>query len=84
MPGSAFTIDNPPTATGVRFEGPMLYFLLADGREMGIPLAWSERLANATPAERAHWRLLGGGIGVHWPDVDEDISIPALLGQDCL
>ncbi|HTE86491.1 MAG TPA: DUF2442 domain-containing protein [Dehalococcoidia bacterium] len=62
----------------------MVYFRLADGREIGMPLKWSERLANATPAQRARWRLIGGGIGVHWIDIDEDISIPMRLGQDCL
>lgn len=62
----------------------MVYFLLTDGREIGMPLKWSERLLRATAQQRAHWRLIGGGVGVHWPDVDEDISVPVLLGQDCL
>lgn len=84
MAGSAFTIDSPPLATGVRFEDDMVYFRLADDREIGMPLRWSERLSKATVDERAHWRLIGGGVGIHWPDVDEDISIPVLLGQDCL
>jgi len=82
--GTAFTIDSPPTANGVRFEGSMVYFRLADGREIGMPLGWSERLTKATPEQRSHWRLIGGGVGVHWPDVDEDISVLVLLGQDCL
>lgn len=84
MPGNAFTIASPPSATGVRFEGAMLYFELADGREIGMPLEWSEHLSRATPEQRANWRLIGGGIGVHWPDADEDISVPVLLGLDCL
>lgn len=84
MPGSAFTLASPPAAVGVRFEGSMVYFQLTDGREIGMPLEWSERLARATPEQRAHWRPIGGGVGVHWPDVDEDISVPVLLGQDCL
>ncbi len=84
MPGSAFTIDSPPAAHGVRFDGSMVYFVLTDGREIGMPIDWSDRLSQATPEQRAHWRLLGGGVGVHWPDVDEDISILVLLGQDCL
>jgi hypothetical protein len=62
----------------------MVYFQLADGREVGMPLEWSERLTIATPEQRSRWRLIGGGVGVHWPDVDEDISIPVLLGQDCV
>ncbi len=84
MAGTAFTIDSPPLASGVRFDGSMVYFQLADGREIGMPLEWSERLTKATSEQRSHWRLIGGGVGVHWPDVDEDISIPLLLGQDCL
>ena len=47
---------------------------LVDGRVISVPLAWSWRLAEATPAQRANWQLIGGGHGVHWPDVDEDIS----------
>ncbi len=62
----------------------MVYFQLADGREIGMPTQCSERLTKATAAQRAKWRLIGRGVGVHWPEVDEDISIPVLLGQDCL
>jgi hypothetical protein len=52
---------------------------LADGRVISVPLAWSWRLSDATPAQRAKWRLLGDGHGVHWPDVDEDISAEGML-----
>ena len=52
---------------------------LADGRTITVPLAWFPRLAHGTPAERAHWRLIGGGVGIHWPDLDEDISVESLL-----
>ena len=52
---------------------------LADGRVISVPLAWSWRLSDATPAQRAHWRLIGDGHGVHWPDVDEDISAEGML-----
>jgi Protein of unknown function (DUF2442) len=52
---------------------------LADGRTITVPLAWFPRLAHGTPAERANWRLIGGGNGIHWPDVDEDISVESLL-----
>jgi hypothetical protein len=52
---------------------------LADGRTITVPLAWFPRLAHGTPAERANWRLIGGGSGIHWPDVDEDISVASLL-----
>jgi hypothetical protein len=52
---------------------------LADGRTITVPLAWFPRLAHGTPAERANWRLVGGGEGIHWPELDEDISVESLL-----
>jgi hypothetical protein len=52
---------------------------LVDGRVIGVPLAWSWRLSEATPAQRANWQLIGDGHGVHWPDVDEDISAEGML-----
>lgn len=52
---------------------------LADGRTIAVPLAWFPRLVHASVEERGSWRLLGGGRGIHWPAVDEDISIADLL-----
>ncbi len=52
---------------------------LADGRIISVPLAWSWRLADATPAQRQHFEILGSGEGVHWPDIDEDISARGML-----
>ncbi len=52
---------------------------LTDGRVISVPLAWSWRLSDATPAQRAQWELIGDGYGVHWPDVDEDISADGML-----
>lgn len=52
---------------------------LVDGRVISVPLAWSWRLSEATPAQRANWELIGDGHGVHWPDVDEDLSAEGLL-----
>ena len=52
---------------------------LTDGRVISVPLAWSWRLSDATPAQRANWKLIGNGSGVHWPDVDEDISAEGML-----
>ena len=52
---------------------------LADGRVISVPLAWSWRLSEATPRQRAHFRLIGSGQGVHWPDIDEDISVEGML-----
>lgn len=67
-------------ATHVSFDAHSVCFDLADGRSISAPLAWFPRLMKATDEERRHWRLIGRGSGVHWPDVDEDISIPGLLG----
>lgn len=52
---------------------------LVDGRTITVPLTWYPRLAYGSPAEREHWRLIGEGEGIHWPDLDEDISIEGLL-----
>jgi hypothetical protein len=52
---------------------------LVDGRVISVPLAWSWRLSEATPAQRANWRLIGDGHGVHWPDIDEDLSAEGML-----
>ena len=56
-----------------------LLVLLADGRRISVPLTWFPRLLRATPAERAHFELIGDGQGIHWPDVDEDLSVAGLL-----
>ncbi|MEA2626074.1 MAG: hypothetical protein QOD06_2119 [Candidatus Binatota bacterium] len=53
---------------------------LVDGRELFVPLSWFPRLAQATSKERANWRLIGGGVGIHWPELDEDVSVARLLG----
>lgn len=52
---------------------------LEDGRRISVPLRWYPRLANATPEQRANWRIASGGFGIHWPDVDEDLSVEGLL-----
>ena len=52
---------------------------LVDGRTVSAPLAWYPRLVHSTPAERATWRLIGNGEGIHWPEIDEDISVDNLL-----
>ena len=52
---------------------------LADGRSLMVPLAWYPRLAHGTVAERSKWRLIGRGEGIHWPDLDEDISVEGML-----
>lgn len=52
---------------------------LSDGRTVSVPLAWFPRLLHGTPAERNQWRLIGDGEGIHWPDLDEDISVENLI-----
>lgn len=66
-------------ATSVRFDRDVLHVLLSDGREISVPLEWFPRLRDATAEQRANWRLIGKGVGVHWPDIDEDVSVAGLL-----
>ena len=67
------------TAKHVRVTDRTLTVDLADGRTVSVPVEWYPRLAHATPRERQHWQLIGPGIGIHWPALDEDISIEGLL-----
>src|SRR5213078_2638763 len=71
--------DREALATGVTVSDDTLSVELADGRTIAVPLAWYPRLAHATAEERGSWRLLGGGRGIHWPAVDEDVSVANLL-----
>src|SRR6266446_1338390 len=68
-----------PRIQKVRVTKDQIIADLVDGRIISVPLAWSWRLSEATPAQRANFRLIGTGQGVHWPDVDEDISVEGLL-----
>ncbi|MBI2202720.1 MAG: DUF2442 domain-containing protein [Candidatus Rokubacteria bacterium] len=68
-----------PRIEHVRVTDDEIIARLADGRVISVPLAWSWRLSEATPEQRAHFRLIGSGQGIHWPDVDEDISIEGML-----
>jgi hypothetical protein len=66
-------------ARGVTASDEALTVDLADGRTVAVPLAWFPRPAHGSPAERANWRLIGGAAGIHWPELDEDISVESLL-----
>jgi hypothetical protein len=77
MSTSAIKVE--PLVVEVSCTADALRAVLADGREVSVPLAWFPRLRDATPAQRSNWRLIGGGVGVHWPDLDEDISAESLL-----
>jgi hypothetical protein len=67
------------TIRDIRFDDTRLLVELSDGRLLGTPIRWYPRLANATPEQRANWRLAGADEGVHWPDVDEDLSLEGML-----
>ena len=71
--------SNDPRIQDVRVTEDEIIAHLADGRVISVPLAWSWRLAEATRKQRANFRLIGSGQGVHWPDVDEDISVEGML-----
>jgi hypothetical protein len=66
-------------ATDVKVDTERLHVALSDGREISVPLAWFPRLHQATPQQRRRWELIGRGIGLHWPDIDEDLSVAGLL-----
>ena len=70
-----------PRAVNVHCDEETLWIEADDGREISVPIASFPLLANATPEQRRHVRLIGGGIGIHWPDVNEDISVARLFGS---
>jgi hypothetical protein len=63
----------------VELTEDVLSVALMDGRVISVPLAWYPRLLSASEAQRENWRIAGGGYGIHWPDVDEDLSTEGLL-----
>jgi len=68
-----------PDAIGVTIGDDTLSVELSDGRTVSVPMEWYPRLVHATPEERNNWRLIGRGHGIHWEDLDEDISVEGLL-----
>lgn len=76
---STLAVKLEPLATDVSFTEDSLCVVLADGREVSAPLLWFPRLLHATAEERARWELIGDGIGIHWPLVDEDVEVASLL-----
>jgi hypothetical protein len=77
MPISVVKYD--ATAVEAKVMEDRLIVVLADGRELAAPLSWFPRLLEASPEQRRNCRLIGGGHGIHWPEVDEDISVASLL-----
>jgi hypothetical protein len=76
---TTLTLNTEPLAQDVIFGDGAFRVALEDGRELTIPIDWFPRLRDATAAQRNNWRLIGRGEGIHWPDVDEDISILGLI-----
>lgn len=72
-------MTDQPRAQHVEVNGDELRVDLVDGRTVIVPLSWFPRLRDATPEQRSHWRLIGQGLGIHWDDVDEDLSVKGLL-----
>jgi len=68
-------------AVDVAFTDDEIQVALADGRRVCAPLEWFPRLLRATPDQRANWRLIGRGVGIHWESIDEDISVRSLLAS---
>jgi len=76
---STLTVKVEPLAVKVFFSPDSLRVLLADGREVSAPLEWFPRLRDATDNQRNRWELIGDGVGIHWPAIDEDIETESLL-----
>src|SRR5689334_19361415 len=76
---SSVTEISVPAATNVVVTDDTLTVDLSDGRSISVPLAWFPRLAHGTLEERAKWELIGRGEGIHWPELDEDISVEGLI-----
>lgn len=72
-------LDAEPLAVDVTVSDMALHVVLDDGRELTVPLAWFPRLRDAPAAARQNWQIIGRGEGIHWPDVDEDISVAGLI-----
>lgn len=68
-----------PVAQRIRFDAETMWVELADGRQLGVPLVYFPRLLQATPQQRNAYTLSGGGTGLHWDEMNEDISVPNLL-----
>jgi len=72
-------VNIEPRIKDIQVSEEMITAYLTDGRTISVPLAWSWRLSDATPAQRNHFEMIGDGQGVHWPDIDEDIRAEGML-----
>ena len=78
MPSSILR-EREALAQEVRVTADELIVELVDGRTVSVPVQWYPRLAHGTPAERQNWQIIGRGVGIHWPELDEDIAVEDLL-----
>lgn len=76
---TTLTLQTEPLAIDVAVTATVLRVTLDDGRELSVPVGWFPRLRDASETDRASWRLIGRGEGIHWPAIDEDISVRGLL-----
>ncbi|HYL36098.1 MAG TPA: DUF2442 domain-containing protein [Bryobacteraceae bacterium] len=76
---SSLVVETRPRAREVVISEDELIVTLVDGRKLSVPLAWFPKLLHATPGQRANSELLGDGEGIHWPSIDEDLSVAGLL-----
>jgi hypothetical protein len=76
---NTYAVDVQPLAQSVQFTDRDIVVELVDGRTVSVPLAWFPRLRQATPTELHNFELLADGEGIHWPDIDEDLSVGGLL-----
>ncbi|WP_198244574.1 DUF2442 domain-containing protein [methane-oxidizing endosymbiont of Gigantopelta aegis] len=76
---NTLAIKQHPQALNVQYTDESLVVELVDGRTISVPLVWFPRLAHASKKQLRNWELLGDGEGIHWPDIDEDISVHGLL-----
>ena len=77
--GMNTSIESVPKAVELWFTDDMLYVRLDDGREVGTPLEWFPKLRNATDQQRNNWRFIGKGVGIHWEELDEVLSVRGLI-----
>ena len=76
---TTLTINKSIIASDVWFLDQMMYLRLDDGREIAVPIEWFPSLRDASEKERNNWRFIGGGEGIHWEDIDEDILVEGIL-----
>ena len=79
--GMTTSVTLEARAEKVKVTGKELIVHLVDGRRLEVPLSWFPKLLHAAPAKRNRFRLIGDGIGIHWPDLDEDLSISGLMAS---